>query len=156
MIEDKVLKGHDLFSSLTPDEIHKLSRFAHEKEFREGESIFEYNQACAHFYMLKKGDVYLLLPANPKEFSFAVSKVAAGELFGLSPLLSASRYTSQAKCYSEVKVLAIEAKPFLELIRSNSHVGLDIINRVAQIYYARYLNVLKKLQDVVSQVSLVR
>ena len=156
MIEDKVLKGHDLFSSLTPDEIHKLSKFAYEKEFHEGESIFEYNQACSHFFMLKKGDVYLLLPANPKEFSFAVSKIKAGELFGLSPLLNGDRYTAQAKCYSEAKVLAIEAKPFLELIRTNSHVGLNIINRVAEIYYARYLNILKKLQDVVSQVSLVR
>ena len=156
MIEDKILKGHDLFGSLTPDEIHKMSGFAYEKEFRDGESIFEYNQSCAHFFMLKSGNVYLLLPANPKEFSFAISKIEPGELFGLSPLLNADRYTSQGKCYSNTKVLAIEAKPFLELIRSNNHAGLNIINRVAQIYYERYLNVLKKLQNVVSQVSLIR
>jgi len=138
------------------DEIHQLSNFASEKEYEPGETIFEYNQAAYHFYMLNDGLVYLLLPANPIEFSFAISKMETGELFGLSPLLNATRYTATAKCYEPTKVLAIEAKPFRELLRANCTAGLDIINRVACIYYARYLNTLKKLQNVVSQVSLVR
>lgn len=156
MVVDRILKGHELFGALTLDEINKLSTFASEKEFKAGETIFEYNQVSSHFYMLKEGEVYLLLPANPAEFSFAISKMEKGELFGLSPLLNATRYTSTAKCYGTTKVLSIEAKPFRELLQANHLAGLDIINRVASIYYARYLNVLKKLQDVVSQVSMVR
>lgn len=156
MIEDKIIKGHDLFSTLTVDEIHRMSRFASEREFKEGEMIFELNQPCGHLYMLKQGTVFLLLPANPKEFSFAISNIEKGELFGLSPLLGASRYTASAKCYESTKVLSIEAKPFREMLLNNYHAGFDIINKVAAIYYARYLNTLKKLQDVVSQVSLVR
>lgn len=156
MIVDKVLRGHELFSALTVNEIHQLSNFATEKEYKAGECIFEYNKATSHFYMLKEGDVYLLLPANPPEFSFAISKIDKGELFGLSSLLNSPRYTSTAKCYSAVKVLSIEAKHFRQILNANCPAGLDIINRVAGIYYVRYLNVLKKLQDVVSQVSLVR
>lgn len=156
MITDRILKGHELFASLTVNEVHRLSAFASEKEYQAGETIFDYNQPCSHFFMLKEGAVYLLLPANPPEFSFAISKVEKGELFGLSPLLNTPRYTSTAKCYQPTKVLSIEAKPFRELLQANSTAGLDIINRVALIYYSRYLNVLKKLQDVVSQVSLVR
>ncbi len=156
MIIDQVLKGHDLFATLTVDEIHKLSSFASEKEFRAGETIFEYNQYCSHLYMLNEGSVYLQLPANPTEFSFAISKIEKGELFGLSPLLEATRYTATAKCYEATKVLSIEAQPFRELLKLNSLVGLDIINRIARIYYVRYLNLLKRLQDIVSQVSMVR
>lgn len=156
MIIDQVLKGHELFATLGVDEIHKLSKFASERNFKAGDTIFEYKQVCNHFYMLNKGLVYLLLPASPKEFSFAISKMEIGELFGLSPLLNATRYTASAKCYEATKVLSIEAKPFRELLQQNSLVGLDIFNQLARIYYARYLNLLKKLQDIVSQVSMVR
>ena len=155
MLVEKILKGHELFATLTVKEIHMLSDFTSEKEYRVGETIFDYNKPCSHFYMLKEGTVYLLLPANPPEFSFAIAKIEKGELFGLSPLLKADRYTSTAKCYEPTKVLQIEAKPFLEILHANSMAGLDVINRVAVTYYARYLNVLKKLQDVVSQVSMV-
>lgn len=156
MIIDKILKGHELFASLTVNDVHRLSNFASEKEYKAGETIFEYNQASSHFFMLKEGTVYLLLPANPPEFSFAISRIEKGELFGLSPLLNATRYTSTAKCFEATKVLSIEAKPFRELLQSNCPAGLDIINRVAHIYFTRYLNVLKRLQDVISQISLVR
>ena len=156
MIIDQVLKGHELFATLNVDEIHKLSKFASERKFKAGETIFEYRQVCNHFFMLNTGVVYLQLPAKPKEFSFAISKLEKGELFGLSPLLNATRYTASAKCYEASKVLSIEAKPFRELLRQNSLAGLDIFNQLASIYYARYLNLLKKLQDIVSQVSVVR
>ena len=156
MIADKTLKGHELFKALTVDEINKLSNFSALKEFKNGATIFEYNQKCSHIYMLVQGDVYLQLPANPSEFSFAISRVEKGELLGLSPLLNADRYTATAKCYKPTKVLAIEAAPFKELMLRNPSAGSDFINRVARIYYGRYLGVLKKLQNVVSQVSLDR
>ncbi|NQU04760.1 MAG: cyclic nucleotide-binding domain-containing protein [Calditrichaeota bacterium] len=154
MIIDQVLRGHELFATLTVDEIHKLSKFSSEKKFKSGELIFQYKHACHHLFMLTEGEVYLQLPARPKEFSFAVSRIEKGELFGLSPLLKGERYTATAKCYEDSKVLSIEAEPFRELLKSNSPVGLEFINQLARIYYARYLNTLKKLQDIVSQVSM--
>jgi signal-transduction protein with cAMP-binding, CBS, and nucleotidyltransferase domain len=153
---DRMLKGHELFQSLNVDEVNRLSTFSSVKEYSAGEVIFEYNQASSHFFMLMEGTVYLQLPANPPEFSFAVSKLEKGELFGLSPLLDSPRYTSSAHCYSSAKVLSVEAKPFRDMLRMNCTAGLDIMNRVARIYFTRYLEILKRLQDVVGQISLVR
>ena len=156
MVVEKMLKGHELFNSLNVDEVNRLSTFSSVKEYTAGEMIFEYNQASSHFFMLMEGTVYLQLPANPPKFSFAVSKLEKGELFGLSSLLNSPRYTSTAQCHTEAKVLSIEAKPFRDLLGLNCPAGLDIMNRVARIYYTRYLDVLKRLQDVVSQISLIR
>lgn len=153
---DTMLKGHELFQSLNVDEVSRLSTFSSVKEYQSGEAIFEYNRASSHFYMLMDGTVYLQLPANPPEFSLAISKLEKGELFGLSPLLKSPRYTSTAQCYTDAKALSVEAKPFRELLLLNCPAGLDIMNRVARIYFIRYLDVLKRLQDVVSQISLVR
>jgi len=130
--------------------------FSSVKKFGFDEAIFKYNGAGSHVYMLMKGLVYLRLPANPPEFSFIISKIEKGELFGLSPLLDSPRYTATAHCYEETEVLAIEAKPFRELLLKNNLVGFSVINQVAHIYFTRYIDVLKNLQGVISQVSLVR
>jgi signal-transduction protein with cAMP-binding, CBS, and nucleotidyltransferase domain len=152
---DMMLKGHDLFASLNVDEINQLSTFSSVKEFKADETIFEYNQPSSHFYMLMEGLVYLQLPVNPQDFRFAISKVERGELFGISSLLKSLRYTSTAQCFEDTKVLSIEAKPFRELLQLNCPAGLDIINQVAHIYFTRYLDVIKRLQDVVSQITLI-
>jgi len=152
---DMMLKGHELFASLNVDEINQLSNFSSMKEFKADETIFEYNQPNTHFYMLMEGLVYLQLPVNPQELRFAISKVEKGELFGISSLLKSPRYTSTAQCYEDTKVLSIEAKPFRELLQLNCPAGLDIINQVAHIYFTRYLDVIKKLQDVVGQITLI-
>ena len=156
MGNDVVLKGHELFASLNVDEINKLSKFSSVKEFHDREVIFKYNHRSSHFYMLMEGLVYLQLPANPPEFNFSIAKVEKGELFGISPLIDSPRYTSSAQCFTDTRVLSIEAKPFRELLRQNSHAGLDIINQVAHIYFNRYLDILKRLQDVVGQLTINR
>ena len=150
-----MLKGHELFASLNVDEMNQLSTFSSMKEYRKDETIFKHNQVSTHFYMLMEGLVYLQLPANPPEISFTISKVETGELFGISPLLKSERYTSSAKCYKDTKVLSVEAKPFRELLHLNGQAGLDIINQVANIYFKRYLELMRRLQDMVSQIALI-
>jgi len=150
-----VLKRSELFGMLNVDEVNKISKFSSMKEFKAGELIFTYNKPGSHCYILMQGKVYLQLPANPPEFNFAIAKIEKGELFGLSPLLDSPRYTSTAHCYSSTKVLSIEAKPFRELLRKNHMAGFTIINQVARIYFHRYTDVLKRLQDVVGQITVI-
>jgi CRP-like cAMP-binding protein len=149
-----ILKGHDLFKSLNVDERQALSEISSVKEFKKGEIIFKYKQAVSHFYILMSGEVYLQLPADHPEFNLPVSKVEKGELFGLSPLLKSPRYTLTAQCFKATKALAVEAKPFREMLRSDSNAGLDILNQVAHIYFMRYLDLIKRLHSVVGQVTL--
>jgi len=153
---DNILKGHDLFRSFTVDEAHKISDFSSMKEFKPNEFIFKYNGEGSHVYMLMEGMVYLRLPANPPDFSFIISKIEKGELFGLSPLLDSPRYTATAQCIEHTQVLAIEAAPFREILKSDCPVGFDIINSVAHIYFTRYIEVLKSIQGVLGQISLIR
>ena len=152
---DMMLKGHELFASLNVDEMDQLSTFSSVKEFNADEMIFEYNQASTHFFMLMEGLVYLQLPVNPDNSRFAISKIEKGELFGISSLLNSERYTATALCHENTKAMSIEAKPFRDLLQLNCPAGLDIIKKVAHIYFTRYLNVIKKLQEVVSQITVL-
>lgn len=149
MSNNMILKGHDMFASLTVDEIHKLSSFSAVKEFREREIIFMNSQPATHFYILMDGLVYLQLSGNSPEFNIPISKVEKGELFGISPLLKSSEYTLTAQCYKNTKALAVEAKPFNDVLQQNCVAGIDIITHVAQIYFTRYLDLIKRFQNVV-------
>ena len=154
MSNDMILRGHEVFASLNVDEMNDLSTFSSRWEFKDREIIFDYNQTALHIYLLMEGEVYLQLPVNPPEFSLPISKVEKGELFGISPMLKSPRYTLTAQCFKDTKVLAIEAAPFHELLRLNCPAGLDIINRVAHIYFTRYIDLLKRFQNVVGQATL--
>jgi CRP-like cAMP-binding protein len=156
MSVDRILKGHDLFQSLSVEEANKLSGFSSVKKYEAGERVFDLDGQATHVYMLMSGSVRLVLPASPADLSFAISEIEKGELFGLSPLLGSSRYTSTAHCAEASEVLTIEARPFRELLQKNCPVGFDIMSQVAHIYYSRYIGVLKNLQAVVSQIPLIR
>lgn len=156
MAIDTVLRGHDLFRSLTVDETHAIAGFSSVKKYRADEAVFQRNDPAGHVYMLLSGSVGLHLPASMADVSFVVSRINKGEIFGLSPLLDSQRYTASARCLDDTELLSIEAAPFRELLRSNHMVGFDIMNRVAHIYFSRYMSVLENLQGVVGQISLIR
>ena len=153
---ERTVRGHDLFQALSVEQADRISRFSLVRKYEKDESIFKLGAAGTHVYMLLKGSVNLRLPADPSDFSIVISKIEKGELFGLSPLLDSPKYTATAQCTEYTEVLAIEARPFRELLVSSHPVGFDIMSRVARIYFSRYINVLKELQGVVSQIALIR
>jgi len=150
------LRGHELFGSLSLEEANRLSGFSAAKTYEANETVFEHNKLGTHVFMLMKGGVNLRLPSDPSHFGIIVSQVAVGELFGLSPLLDSPRYTTMAQCTEPSEILVIEAKPFRELLRGNCPVAVDVLNRVARIYFSRYLNILSNLQAVVNQIPLAQ
>lgn len=155
MVVDRILKGHDLFRTLSIDETHRITDFSSEKRFNAGETVFKYGEPANHVYMLLEGSVDLRLPANPSDYSFVIARIEQGELFGLSPLLDSKRYTASALCKEDTDLLSIEAAPFRELLRGNDLAGFSIMNQVAHIYFTRYIDVLKNLQGVVNQISMI-
>ena len=84
MGNDMILKGHDVFASLTVDEIDALSTFSSVKEFSARDTIFENDLAAFHVYILMDGLVYLQLPAKLPEFTIPISIVEKGEMFGIA------------------------------------------------------------------------
>jgi len=156
MDSNQLLKGHELFRSLTIEEADSLSNFSTTRRFDTGQLIFNFNAPSTHVYMLMNGAVDLRLPGDPGGSELVVSKIAIGELFGLSTLLDSDHYTTAAQCTAPSEVLAIEAKPLRDLLHQNCPVALEVLNQVARIYFSRYLGLLSNLQSVVNQIHLVR
>jgi CRP-like cAMP-binding protein len=78
-----------------------------------------------------------------------------GDLFGLAPLLGKGRHTTTARCTGPATVLAIEARPLMELLEQNCSVGLRIMRVAAQAYFSRYVETLRRLKNVVNEIAAI-
>jgi CRP-like cAMP-binding protein len=153
MSVSNMLKGHDLFRSLTPKEMERVSSVSSPKSFRKGEAVHQDDGFATHIFVLLEGEVQLRLPSHPGDAGVPVGKATAGEIFGIAPLLGAQRYTATATCLTSCEVLAIEAAPLKDVLDRNPQAALAMTAAVARSYYSRYLNLLKRLHGVVGQLT---
>ena len=156
MKTENILKGHELFRSLNTKDADLLSNASASKTLQTGETVYTYGGRASHIFVLLNGEVHLKLPAEHQTFGIVVSKVGVGELFGISPLLNSMTYTTTAVSACESEILTIEAQVLREVLLRNATVALDVLNRVAQVYFTRYLEVMKSLQAVVNQIPFER
>lgn len=150
-----MLKGHELFQSLSFEEIDRVSSFSGVKQFLEGEEVFRSGSVGSHFFVLLEGRVNLRLPADAHEASLVVGRMENGDIFGLAPLLGKGRHTTTARCGEPSTVLAIEAEPLRALLEQNSPVGLQVMKVAAQAYFSRYVETLSRLQKVVNEIAVI-
>lgn len=155
MSTERMLKGHDLFQSLTPDEVNRVSQFSRVRSCRQGDIVFRNGDTGTHLFIVVEGQVQLLLPAEGAEVGLVVARSEKGDLFGLSPLLGSGAYTLSAQCSRPTEILAIELKPLRDLLLKNSVVGFDVMTSVARAYFNRYVEVTKRLQGIVAQLPLI-
>jgi len=144
------LKGHDLFKSLSMEGVHKINEISEVLDFEVGETIFEPNQEANKFYILLEGLVALRFPGKEEAFSVGLIRIEENDLIGAGSLLGSSRYTSQAYCVEKSKVLAIDGKKLREILEEDRITGFDVLLKIADLYFERYINIMKKIQSVFS------
>jgi len=150
-----ILKGHALFSNFSIEEVSQISGFSEKKRYRKHEVVFSYGEKADYVFILLEGSVLLHLPAKPEEFRIVISKVTAGDLFGLSSLLGSEHYILEAQCADLADILVVDAKKFRNLLEKDSTAGFIIMNEVASTYFNRYIEILKRFQGIVSQIPLI-
>ena len=150
-----MLKGYELFRALPVKDVDRISGFSSLKKYQKGETVYKCDIPATHVFMLVNGLIYLRLPARPAEFSMIVSKVEPCYLFGLASLMGSQRYTVTAECVQGCEVLAIEAKPLQVMLQENLHVGYLIMSAVAKAYSERYMEMLKRLQNILNQIPVI-
>jgi len=147
----KMLKGHDLFQSLTSEDVARISAFSGVKSLQAGERVYRCEDPASHAFVLLEGKVQLSLCESKRDVSIPVSKVDKGDLFGIAPLLGSERYTTTAVCMKNASVLAIEAKPLMAVLKGYPEVDRGVMRAVAKAYFSRYIKTLDRLQTVLDE-----
>ncbi len=150
-----ILKGHELFKNLSLEGVEKISRCSERKRYAKDEMVFEHGQKAEFLFLLMDGKVLLQLPAKPDEYRIVISKIEKGEFFGLSPVLGSTKYTLEAKCGKNAEILAINATCLTDVLQAECTAGFAIMSEVAQTYFNRYVELLDRLQNIVTQIPLI-
>jgi len=150
----KMMKGHELFRSLPFEQIEQISTFSGSKPYEKGDVVFSPTRHATHFFILVEGQVSLMLPADDGESSLVVGRLTQGDIFGLPGLLGFDRYTTRARCASPATVLAVEVNAFRDLLAENPAVGLSVMTVAARAYFSRYIETLRRFQNVLNDLAI--
>jgi len=144
------LKGHELFRSLSMEGIHKISQISEVKKFKKGDIIFQPNQEAGNLYILLEGLVALRFPAKEEAFSVSFIRIEKDDLIGAGALLGSPKYSTQAYCVKDSKVLAVNAKKLRQILEEDKGASFEVILEIAHAYFKRYISLMNKIQNIFS------
>ena len=137
MISIKDLKEADLFKGLNTKQLQLIGKHFTEVNFKAGEIVFTQGEPAWNLYILMEGEVTLGIKAKGEIDITAYSVARKGEAFGLPALIRPYRNSVIATCAKKARAYAINGEILRKLIKENSKVGIEIMERVAEIFFNR-------------------
>jgi len=145
----------EIFSLLTSKQISEISEAAVIKDFETDQIIYERKEVAKNLFILLEGEVSLRVPSRDdtsiESLSLEIEKIAQyGALFGTNLLFDVKRYMTRARVIKPAKVMILDAKKFLEIIRENKS-EFTVMSYLAKVYFQRYVNAMKEFEECVQQ-----
>jgi CRP-like cAMP-binding protein len=137
MISIKDLREADLFKGINTKQLQLFGKHFTEVNFKAGETVFSQGEPAQNLYILMEGEVTLGIKAKGEIDITAYSVGRKGEAFGLPALIKPYRNSVSATCTKKVRAYAINGDILRKLIEQNTKAGIEIMERVAEIFFNR-------------------
>jgi CRP-like cAMP-binding protein/KaiC/GvpD/RAD55 family RecA-like ATPase len=138
------LRGVPLFSSISVDDLSRLSRQFVRRRYRRGEIIFHRGDFGSTFHIINIGMVKLSIPSEEGGDVF-LAHLGPGDFFGELALLDESPRSATATAIESTETLALERQDFLDFVRWYPDVAVSILAVLAQ----RIRNLNSRLESVI-------
>ena len=147
------LESHEVFRLLRPEQLRAISDAAEQVAFQCDSRVFRQGDKAEFFFVVLEGKVALRVWQAPG-VSVEIDEVSPGEIFGSCVCLQLDSYSLTAQCTEDSKLLMIKSATLKRLLDEDPVLGYTIQTLVSRVYFKRYLETMKKLQTVVSAISL--
>lgn len=102
-----------------------------EKRYSRGEAVFTQGEECDGFYIIKSGKVKVFkLSSEGREQVLGMFK--EGDFFGIVPLFDGGPYPANAEVCVDSVLIKIGKAPFLEIIKENPMISLNILPKISK------------------------
>jgi CRP/FNR family transcriptional regulator len=150
---EPIAKKSPLFSGLGEREITELEAISTSKRYPSGALIFSEDEEARGFYVVMSGRVkiYKLSPEGKEQILHIVSP---GQTFAEAALFGDSTYPAFAESLVETRVLYFPKESFVNLIRNNPQISLNMIASLSQ-WLRKFVNLVEELslKDVSARLS---
>ena len=147
------LKKCPLFSGLEDGEIAELGGISISKRYPKGALIFSEDEEAKGFFVVISGKVkiYKLSPEGKEQILHIISP---GETFAEAALFTGSTYPAFAESLAQTQVLYFSKESFLNLIRKNPQISLNMIASLSH-WLRKFVSLVEELslKDVSARLS---
>jgi CRP-like cAMP-binding protein len=144
---EKTLKRAELFLGLDDADLLRIARLpsSHEVAYSPGDVIIEDEGIAKYLYVLRKGQVDLVMEVPPmfgqEGAVVVVDRVTTGGCFGWSALVRPHLYVMSAVCRESAYAVAISGAELMALFEEDHRIGYRIFQSLAHIIGARLRDV---------------
>jgi CRP-like cAMP-binding protein len=123
----ELIRGVDVFSRATVEELFRLASIAREVQFAAGEIVVRENDVGSAFYLVVQGKVELTSRNDAWR-----DVVESHQAFGLHSLLTREALTFSAKALEDTLALAIGGEDFFSLLSSDPEIVSSLFKHLVK------------------------
>lgn len=127
---ESLLSRIPLFAGLTPDDLAKVAKGAHEQRLAKGDTLFRPGDACTGFHVLVYGQIKLAL-SSPQGTEKVVEIIQPGQSFGEAIMLMDKPYFLFAQALNESLVLHVSKTAIYEELQGDYAFGRKMLAGMA-------------------------
>ena len=140
------LAAHDFFSALNEDYIKLLSEFVTERQVAKGEVLFQQGKIADKFYLVRKGQVSVQVPAlvgPPLELQI----LGDNQILGWSWLIPPYRWNFLARATEDTELLEFDGRAILARCEKDPKFGYELLKRFTALMSERLNVARQKMMD---------
>ncbi|MDA8242968.1 MAG: SulP family inorganic anion transporter [Elusimicrobia bacterium] len=140
----------DFLRGLEPSSLAGLRKAFAERRVKAGEAVFRRKDAGAELFLIRRGQVRIVLPLKGTHRLHHLAVLGPGDFFGETSFLAGSPRSADALALSDAELYAIDGAAFEEVTRRDPAVGAAFYRRLAAVEAARLSDTdqeLRRLQD---------
>lgn len=127
-----ILSGVPLFSGLNRRELKRIARIAHQRQYAQGERLFQIGHPGAAMFVIMSGKVDIVIPQQ-EQSDLLLASLAAGSFMGELALLDDTPRSASAVAAEDSQVIAFFRSDFNRLIEKETAIGSKVLKELAQI-----------------------
>ena len=144
-IED-YLSNHDFFSGMDSSYLKFLSDSATEQQIKAGDVLFQYGKNADKFYLLRKGQVAIQVPALMGP-ALDIQTLVDDQILGWSWLIPPYRWNFLARALEDSELLEFDGSAVLARCQEDPKFGYELFKRFATLMSERLNAARQKMMD---------
>jgi signal transduction histidine kinase len=124
-----IIKSNPIFENLNEDEILKIYDLTSEIFYKKDDIIIKENEDADAFYIITSGMVEILKSGEENQMEILATK-KDGDVFGEMAVIDDLPRSATIRAKTNLSLLKLDKEPFLSLLKSFSHISLEIARSI--------------------------
>jgi len=141
-----ILKGNNLFSALTPEELERISRLIFVRSYRAGRTLFFEGTPGEVMYLIHSGKVGIYKTVKDKD-ELLLATLGPGSYFGEMSLLDSQPRSATARIAEDGELVVITKKVFEQMLETDPRITSKLLITLVKVALHRLRTTDEKFKD---------